>query len=202
MSDSASRQDNARTRLARAAERLAAAAGSRLPPLILFTDDDRLPDPLAAAKALPCGSLVIVRARDAARRRDLALALRGVARGRGLLLSIAGDGALARRVGADGVHLPETEIGTAAGLRRRLFVTASAHSLATLRRAAFVDAVILSAVFPTASHPGRAALGVCRANLMARLAQRPVYALGGITAENAGRLHGFCGIAAIGALKG
>ena len=202
MSDSAWRQANARTRLARAAEKLAAAAGSRLPPLILFTDDDRLPDPLAAAKALPRGGLIIVRARDATRRRELALALREVARAQGLFLSIAGDAALARAVGADGVHLPEAQIGEAAGLGRRFLVTASAHSLAALRRAAEVDAMVLSAVFPTASHSGRAALGVCRANLMARLARGPVYALGGISAENAGRLHGFCGIAAIGALKG
>jgi thiamine-phosphate pyrophosphorylase len=202
MSDSASRQGNARTRLARAAERLAAAAGSPLPPLILFTDDERLPDPVAAAKALPRGSLVIVRARDARQRRDLALALREVARARGLLLSIAGDAALARSVGADGVHLPQAQIGEAARLRHRFLVTASAHSLAAFRRAGPVDAMILSAVFPTASHPGRVALGVCRANLMAQLAPLPVYALGGISAENARRLRGFCGIAAIGALKG
>jgi thiamine monophosphate synthase len=202
MSDSASRQGNARTRLARASERLAAAAGSPLPPLILFTDDDRLPDPLAAAKALPRGSLVIVRARAAGRRRELARTLREVARTQGLFLSIAGDEALARAVGADGVHLPEARIGAAVGLRHRFLVTASAHSLAGLRRAGLVDALILSAVFPTTSHPGRAALGVCRANLIARLAPLPVYALGGISGENAGRLHGFCGIAAIGALKG
>jgi thiamine-phosphate pyrophosphorylase len=198
MSDSASRRI-----LARAATRLAAAAGCSLPALIMMTDDARLPDPLAAARALPPGSLVIVRAQDGARRRVLALALRAVARERGLFLLIAGDVALARHISADGVHLPELRMGEAASIRAQtgLLVTASAHSLAALRKAGAVDALILSPVFPTASHPGGASLGPLRAAMMARLCPLPVYALGGITAEKAGRLAGFCGIAAIGALK-
>jgi thiamine-phosphate pyrophosphorylase len=173
-----------------------------LPVLVLMTDEARLKDPLAAARALPKGSMVIVRSRDAARRRDLALALREIARVQSLFLVIAGDVALAARIGADGVHLPETRIGEAAAIRARhtMLVTAAAHSFAAIRRAEYVDALILSAVFPTASHPGRAALGAVRANLMVRQAPVPVYALGGITGRNARLLAGFCGIAAIGAL--
>jgi thiamine-phosphate pyrophosphorylase len=198
MSDSASRRN-----FARAANRLSAAALTDLPALILMTDDDRLPDPLAAARALPRGSIVIARAQDAAKRRILALSLREVARARGLFLLIAGDVALARSIGADGVHLPETRMGQAASIRaqNRFLVTASAHSLAALRKAGAVDALILSAVFATASHPGGASLGPLRASSIARLCPLPVYALGGITVKNAGRLTGFCGIAAIGALQ-
>jgi thiamine-phosphate pyrophosphorylase len=173
-----------------------------LPALVLLTDDDRLANPVAAARRLPPGSMVIVRAREPERRRQLGLSLRNVARARGLFLLIAGDVALARKLGADGVHLPQIRIGEAAALRARhgFLITAAAHSLVALRNAGWVDALILSAVLPTASHPGRAALGVVRANLMARLMAKPVYALGGISAKNAGRLAGFCGIAAIGAL--
>lgn len=200
MSDSASSRTNARARLARAAERLAAAAGSPLPPLILMTDDERLPDPVAAAGALPHGSLVIARSRTAARLHDLVYALREVARCKGLFLSVAGDAALARAVNADGIHLPQARIGEAAGLSGFL-VTASAHSLGAVRRAGAIDALILSPVFATASHPERPALGLMRANRIAAEAPVPVYALGGVTAENAARLHGFWGIAAIGALK-
>lgn len=193
MSDSASRR-----KLARAAAKL---AGYDLPALILMTDDERLPDPVAAARALPPGSLVIVRSRGPLR--TLAWALRAVAAERGLFLSIAGDMALARAIGADGVHLPEARIGEAATIRARtrLLVTASAHSLAALRKAGAVDALILSPLFATTSHPGGAFLGPLRANLMARQCPLPVYALGGITAANVGRLTGFCGIAAIGALQ-
>ena len=198
MSDSASRR-----KFARAAARLAATAGCALPALILITDDERLPDPVAAARALPRGAIVIARARDAAKRQRLAQALRSVAREGGLFLLIAGDVALARRLGADGVHLPEMRIGEAASIRAQssLIVTASAHSLAALRKASAVDALILSAVFATNSHPGAPSLGCLRGAMMARQFPLPVYALGGITAKNAGRLTGFCGLAAIGALK-
>lgn len=197
MSDSASRR-----KLARAAARLAVAAHSPLPPLILMTDDERLPQPERAARALPRGSMVIVRARQEAHRRDLARSLRPIAQARGLFLMIAGDVKLALAIQADGVHLPEARIGEAAHLRaqHRLLVTASAHSMSTLRKTAFVDAVLLSPVFPTASHPGRHALGPLCGNALACATRVPVYALGGVTAENAGLLRNFSGIAAIGAL--
>ena len=197
MSDSLTRR-----RLARAAARLAVRARCTLPPLVLFTDDDRLADPLAAARALPRGSMVVVRSRDGSRRAALARAMVDLARSHDLIVLVAGDGALAAASGADGVHLAEARLGEAAAWRaRRCFlVTASLHSLAGLARAKSVDAVFLSPVFPTRSHPDRAALTAVRANAIARLARVPVYALGGIEAANAGRLSGFAGIAAIGAL--
>lgn len=193
MSDSASRR-----KLARAAARLAQAARCGLPALVLMTDDERLPDPAAAAKALPRGSLVIARARDKERLHSLVRALLPIAKARGLFLLAAG----AYVPGADGVHLPEARIGEAAGLRARhpILITASVHSFAALRNTGFADAVLLSAVFPTASHPGRAALTPVRANLIAQQSPLAVYALGGVTPQNAGRLAGFAGIAAIGAL--
>ena len=87
--------------------------------LILLTDDDRLPDPLATASRLPAGSLVIVRARRAERRAQLAMQLRKIAWGRGLILLIADDPALARAVGANGIHLPEARAREAAHWRAR-----------------------------------------------------------------------------------
>jgi thiamine-phosphate pyrophosphorylase len=197
MSDSLTRR-----RLARAAAGLADHARCTLPPLVLFTDDDRLADPLTAARALPRGSMVVVRARDGARRAVLARAMVDLARSRALIVLVASDGALVAASGADGVHLPEARLGEVAAwrARRRFLVTASVHSLAGLAKAKSADAVFLSPVFPTASHPGRAALTAVRANLIARAARVPVYALGGVDACNAGRLSGFAGIAAIGAL--
>jgi thiamine-phosphate pyrophosphorylase len=189
MSDSASR-----LRLAIAANKLA--WHSSLPALLLLTDDERLPNPLAAAAALPHGSMVIVRCRDPARRKSWTAALKRL----DLIVLVAGDATLART--ADGIHLSEARAGEAAALRARGMglITVAAHSLAALRRTAFADAAILSPVFPTASHPGRVALGPIRAAFMARLCPVPVYALGGISAANAARLTGFCGIAAISAL--
>ena len=197
MSDSLSRR-----KLARAAASLAAACRSPLPFLVLMTDDERLTDPLSAARALPPGSMVVVRSRNVERRKALAADMMKLARARSLFVLIAGDAALALALGADGVHLPEAAIGQAAALRarHRLIVTAAAHSLAALRYSHRLDAVFLSPLFPTASHPGRAALSPVRAAAIARLAGVPIYALGGVNAGNAGRLAGFSGIAAIGAL--
>jgi thiamine-phosphate pyrophosphorylase len=161
-----------------------------------MTDDVRLADPLAAARALPRGSIVVVRSRT--RLEPLARALLETR----CRVLIAGDPLLAARLGAHGFHLPETRAGEAAYWRARfpnMFITISAHSLRALSRK-HVDAIFLSPIFATESHPERAPLTAVRANLMARQARVPVYALGGIDARNAARLSGFCGIAAIGAL--
>ncbi|HUO88595.1 MAG TPA: thiamine phosphate synthase [Rhizomicrobium sp.] len=192
-----------RRKLASAAARLNAAhAGAGLlPSLVLMTDDERLPDPLAAARALPKGSMVIVRARDAARRAEIAGALRQLQGW--LVVLIAGDAALAAATGADGLHLPEADACEAPHWRvrhPRWLITAAAHNLHAVLAASRVDALLLSPVFVTRSHPGRAPLGAVRAGRIAQEAKVPVYALGGIDARNARLLHGFVGIAAIDAL--
>jgi thiamine-phosphate pyrophosphorylase len=184
---------------------------SALPPLILVTDAKRLPDPLPAAAALPKGSAVILRHYEIERtaRRALARRLKHLCRLRGLKLLIAGDSRLAGAVGADGLHLREAQLRgpIPCGLaerRRGWLVTAAAHSpagvLLAARRGA--DAVLLSPDFPTASHPGRRALGPLRFAALARLSHLPVYGLGGIEGGNARRLIGSAavGIAALGGL--
>jgi len=190
--------------LARAAFRLNAGP---LPPLVLMTDDERLHDPCAAARKLPSGSLIVVRARKNTRRRELAGLLAKIAQERRLFLLIADDPQLAS--GADGVHFPERRSGEISYWRARRpdwFFTASAHSLRAALQAARLgaDAVFLSPVFPTKSHPDRAALTPVRLRLMAQLAPVPIYALGGIEAGNVQRLAdaGLAGFAAIGALAG
>ncbi len=197
--------------LARAALRLNARNGyaGRLPALVLMTDDERVADPLAAARTLPRGSVVMLRARDGSRRARLAVSLATLARQHDLILLIAGDPDLAARCGADGVHFPEARIGEAAHWRARRgiwFITCAAHSLAACARVRFAsaDAVFLAPVFSTGSHPGRAGLGHLRARAIARASTVAVYALGGIDAQSARRLEGgrFAGIAAVGALAG
>jgi thiamine-phosphate pyrophosphorylase len=176
-----------------------------LPPLVLMTDDERLPDPCATARLLPRGSLIVLRARDEHRRKALAVDLARIAQARSLFLLIADDPELARS--AHGVHFPEAHMGRVAYWRARRpdwFLTASAHSLGAAQRAALfgADAVFLSPVFPTASHPGRVALTPIRFRLMAQETRVPLYALGGINAGNAQQLLGarLAGIAAIGGL--
>ena len=173
----------------------------QLPPLVLMTDDDRLPDPLAAAAALPKGAMVIVRARDSGRRAELARALLALSRRRDLFVLIADDPALAAALGADGLHLPQSKARDAAhwrALHPRWIISAAAHGPRALHVP--VDLIFLSAVFPTRSHPDRVSLGAVRANALARASLVPVYALGGIESHNAALLSGFAGLAAVGAL--
>lgn len=162
---------------------------------MLFTDD-RDADWAGAARALPRGSLVVVRAREARARAQVAESLKAIAP-----LLIAGDGALAARVGAAGIHLPQARAREAMAWRVRRpdwIITAAAHSLRALMGLREVDAVFLSPIFPTASHPGARCLSPVRAGFIAAAATVPVYALGGVTARNAMRLPvSFSGVAGI-----
>src|SRR5215472_10701749 len=142
----------ARRGLARAAARLNLASTGRgmLPPVCLMTDDERLPDPVAAASALPRGSLVIVRSRHDSTRTSLAAQISIVARTRGLILLAASDPRLAARVGADGLHLPEEKACEAPhwrAARPDWLITVSAHSLRALGRVKCADAVFLAPIF-------------------------------------------------------
>lgn len=193
-------------RLARLARALNPASG--LPPLILVTDDIRLPDPIAAASALPCGCAVILRHRDPTARSELAQRLRRTTRANRVILLISQDPDLAQNIGADGLHLPERQAATAAhwkALRPDWFVTTAAHSAASVAAAARAraDAVLLAPVFQTISHPERAPLGILRACNIARQSTVPVYALGGVNQRSAMRLAGssLAGIAAVESLS-
>lgn len=181
-----------------------ARSGSALPALVLMTDDERLPDPLAAARALPRGSMVILRARQRSHRAKLAADLRRITRAAGNRLLIANDADLAGRVGADGLHLSEADAAQAArwrALRPHWIITAAAHSARTTGLPA-LDAVFLSPVFATQSHPGTTPLGAGRLRFIALQSRKPVYALGGIDGASAQRLAGtrLAGLAAVGAL--
>jgi len=187
------------------------ARGGTLPRLILMTDPERLPDPGQALAGLPHGSAVILRRygenpqADAARRAQ-ARQLLAACRRRGLLLLIAGDARLAATIGADGLHLSEHLVRWGSQRwrlwrRPKWIVTAAAHGPEALRHAVRIgaDAALLSPVFPTASHPGAAALGPLRFAIMAGAVAIPVYALGGLTGASAQRLRaaepvGFAGI--------
>lgn len=189
--------------LAGLARRLNREAGAPLIPALFFlTDPERTPDPCAAVRGLPRGTAVIYRHFGESRRERVARRLAGLCSGRGLLLLIAADPLLARRVGADGVHWPEARLPA----ERDAFplVTASAHAAAAIARAAAfgADACLLSPIFPTRSAGSRAPLGLFRGSQIARAANLPVIALGGVNASNGARLcgRGFAGLAAIDAL--
>lgn len=178
----------------------------RLPPLLFFTDPVRTPDPEAVARTLPAGSAIVFRAFGAADAEARAVRLLRIARARGLMLLIGRDAALARRIGAHGVHLPE-RLGHLAGPLKRArpgwLVTVAAHSLRAAR-ATEADAVVVSAAFPSKSPSAGRPLGPVRLAALARQAGRPVYALGGVSDKTARRLldAGLAGLAAVEGLTG
>ncbi len=181
--------------------------GARVPALLFVTDPGRTPDLAAVAARLPRGAGVVFRGFGRPGAEAVARALAVVARRRRLVLLVGADAGLARRIGADGVHLPERLLHLAPRLRRARpdwIVTGAAHSGAALRRAARfgVDAALLSPVFPSRSPSAGRPLGPARFARLARTVALPVVALGGVDGRRSRALvaAGAAGLAAMGAL--
>ena len=96
---------------------------------------------------------------------------------------ISQDIALARDLGAQGVHLPSQDLLMLKTKPAGLMVSASCHSKAELVHAEMLglDFVVLSPVKSTQSHPEIDALGWKAFADMAQKTTLPVYALGGMT---------------------
>jgi len=161
-----------------------------LPHIWLLSDqrNDHLLE--AALRRLPRGSALVLRHYHLAPGERLARfrVLARIARARGHRVILAGDARLARRWGADGVYGAPGRIGP---LRRDILAIATAHSLAEIgaARRMRADAVMLSPVFCTRSHPGGATLGAIGFMMLAKHAPMPVIALGGMDAHHARRLR-------------
>lgn len=195
-----------RAALIRVARRLGRSPQGRKAPanLVLVTDGERTPDPLAAAAWLPRGAAVLYRHFGAPDAFRTARALADLARARGLLLLIGADEGLAAAVRADGLHLPERMMSRLRPIRARRprwVLTTAAHSAAALRRAeaAGADAVLLSPVFPSRSPSAGEPLGVAALKQLTAGTEIPVIALGGVNARTAPRLvrSGAAGLAAV-----
>lgn len=155
---------------------------------------------MRAISRLPRGSAVVVRhySLGLEARRALFEKVRKAARRRGCLVLLAGAPALAKRWGADGHH-GRMHRPSMAG--RRWLHSAPVHDHAQLIEAGRnrADAVLISPLFATRSHPGAPALGAVRFAALARRSPVPVIALGGVRPRHAGlvRMLGAAGFAAI-----
>jgi len=165
------------------------AAHGSLPDIWLVSDvrnDARLETRLAR---LPRGSGLVFRHYhlDPRARWRRFTRLARIARRFGHCVVLAGSLAQARAWRAHGAYgAPDAPERKAAGLRMM-----TAHSLREIARAnrAAADAVLLSPVHPTRSHPGAKVLGRARFRLLAARAQAPVIALGGMDATRARSLR-------------
>ncbi len=92
----------------------------------------------------------------------------------------------AMSVGADGMHLSAAALMACESRPDLPLVFASCHTPAELNKASGLglDAVVLGSVNPTPSHPGQAPLGWTSFTQMMEGAALPVYAIGGMTAED------------------
>jgi thiamine-phosphate pyrophosphorylase len=138
-----------------------------------------------ALRRLPRGSGLVFRHYhlDPKQRRARFARLARIARSRGHVVALAGSAREARRRGADAAYGAPAKIGSGPSLLRLV----TAHSLSEIARAkrARADAILLSPVFATRSHPGAPTLGPVRFSLLARHATVPVIALGGMNRSRA-----------------
>ncbi|HVY88998.1 MAG TPA: thiamine phosphate synthase [Hyphomonadaceae bacterium] len=171
---------------ARAAKPAFDGNGRALPRAWFLTDPKRTPHPERILEKLPPGLGVIYRHYGVKERFAVGAKLARICRKRRLILLVAADPVLARRIGADGVHWPERRLR--GGLARRSgLATLSAHSVGAIRRAGQLgaDAVFLSPVFASASPSAAGKLGAPTFRRMASGGSLPIYALGGVNAGNA-----------------
>lgn len=160
-----------------------------LPNLWLLSDarnDAVLQDALAN---LPRGSGFIFRHYhlDARERRERYHALQAAARSNGHLVILSDSAAKARLWKADGVYGPAARMPKDDGLLK--IITAHDWKEIVAAGRAHADAIMLSPVFPTRSHPGGKALGPVRFRMLAGKAKAPIIALGGMTRTRAQRLN-------------
>lgn len=169
--------------------RIGRGGASAIPATWLLSDPIRLPDPSPLLAGLPRGAAVVLRGATpevAARVARLCRVLR-------LALLVSGEGRLALRLGA-GLHVPDR--APTRGMlpfllnRRGAWLSAAVHGRAGVARARRLgaDAVLVSPVFATVSHPGARVLGPLRWAALAGGAGRPAVALGGMSAAAMRRL--------------
>lgn len=156
-----------------------------IPDVWLMTDERMGGDLWGALARLPRGSGVVFRhyGVPTAQRRALFARIARIARTRRLLLLRAGPVRLARH--EEGVH-------GARRARDHRLRTAPAHSRAEAvsEIRAGADALFVSPVFATRSHPGARTLGRVRLGLMVLGLDTPLIALGGMNADRARTMRG------------
>lgn len=164
--------------------------GGRVPPMWLFTDEARLPDPRAVVARLPKGLCGVVLRHDAASDRvRLGEDLARVCRERRIVLVVAGDWKLAHHLRA-GTHLRGGRKARNTRAVEGTLITSSCHNPIEAVRANHLraDAVFTSPLFATASHPGVKPLGTLRWMTISGRFHGARLALGGLAAAKLRRV--------------
>jgi len=160
----------------------------RLPPVYAITNLSELGKQrfFAALKGALQNGLRLVQVRekqlDTAALEALTAQVVSLCQPYGACVLLNGDAALARRAGADGIHLPAARLMLLEERPQGLLCAASCHNTEELAQAARLglDFVLLSPVMRTLSHPDTASLGWAEFSRMVGEYPLPVYALGGL----------------------
>ncbi len=122
-----------------------------------------------------------------------------LAHGRGALVVVNDSPEIARRVGADGIHLSSESLARCTSRPDFAWVGASCHSAAEIQQAGALnlDYALLGPVLPTPSHPEASGLGWAEFGQRLQGNTLPVFALGGMQAGHlaTAQAHGAHGIA-------
>ncbi|MDZ7805161.1 thiamine phosphate synthase [Thiohalophilus sp.] len=173
---------------------------TRLRGLYAVTDGRLTGQPLFdAVRAALAGGVQLVQYRDKSgetpRRQDEAARLVELCHAQGALLLINDDTELALAVGADGVHLGQTDTPLASARARlgpqRIIGVSCNNRLEWARAAqqAGADYVAFGRFFPSSTKPDAPQAGLALLEQARQQLDLPIAAIGGITPDNAPQLH-------------
>ena len=176
-----------------------------LPTVMAITNGAELGEDaeLARLEQAPSKGLHLFQIRDkvlpAAERAWFAQTAMEILRGTEAIVVVNDDAELARRIGAQGVHLSAAALARTTARPPCSWAGASCHTRSELLRAAELelDYALLGPVLPTATHPGKDGLGWPRFAELVNGLGIPVFALGGLSREllPVAQAHGAHGIA-------
>ncbi len=173
-----------------------------------FTNRKRCADLSSVIKNLPKNSAIIFREYDleAPEREKLATEIMQICRKYGHKILIGKNLELARKLRADGVHFSDhdqlpLQILNRKNLPQKFILSVACHNfLSVLKlRKLKIDAIFISPIFLTKSHPNAQPLGLQRLSRIILKTKSSIYALGGVNSQNINSLQrlgasGFGGI--------
>lgn len=154
-------------------------------PYFLYMTDRHRSNALQVIPRLPAHSMVVIRDYDHPSRTEYAHRLAQLAHRHGHEVSVARDAMLARNVKAQGLHLPEYLAQKLPYFKRKhpsLMISVACHhpSRAAHYSAKGADAVMLSPIFATDTHPDASGMGIQALRSAAYANPNRIIALGGI----------------------
>ncbi len=168
---------------------------NKLPKVIIIFDDELFDRKKLLKLKIPKKSAFLLRSYETKKRKKIAKQLLKFCKMKKIKLLIGSDIKLAEDINAHGIHFPEYMIKKKkinwiriknAKPNKKWIITTAAHNVQALKKAEDlnIDAVLLSPVFPSKSHPNSKSLGLNKFSKIVKKTKLPIYALGGINIKN------------------